>query len=123
MRARFQRYWPIFLVALLVQFLAPIAASSAAAVAASDPLSVAEICHAGGANQPIDKGGQFGGHGSGCSICCLTCASSAIDTPTLLSFAVPYGEPARFVWRDQTADLSVFRVASNAQARGPPFSS
>jgi hypothetical protein len=48
MRARLRKYLPVFLIAVLVQILAPISASWAAAVAASDPLSVAAICHANG---------------------------------------------------------------------------
>ena len=126
MRARLHKYLPIFLVALLVQVLAPIGASWAAAVAASDPLSIAEICHANGltADQPIDQGGQQTGHGAECSICCLVSASSApADTPVPVGLSAPYREPAPVVWQDQTLDPSAFPVGSNAQARAPPFSS
>jgi hypothetical protein len=127
MRARLQKYLPIFLIALLVQVLAPIGASWAAAVAASDPLSAAEICYSSGlaANQPTDQGGRHSEHGSGCSICCLANASAgaSIDTPAMVPLAAPYRELTRVVWQDQTPDLSAFRVGSNAQARAPPFSS
>jgi hypothetical protein len=122
MRARLQRYLPIFLFALLVQVLAPIGASWAVAFAASDPLSAAEICHTTGSivNQPIDQGGQQTGHRGGCSICCLaSAASTSTDTPAAVILAIPYRVLSRVVWQDQTPDLSAFRVGSNAQARAP----
>lgn len=126
MRARLQKYLPIFLVALLVQVLAPIGASWAAAVAVSDPLSIAEICHANGltADQPTDQGGQQTGHGAECSICCLVSATSApADTPAPADLSALYREATSVVWQDQTPDLSAFPSGSNAQARAPPFSS
>jgi hypothetical protein len=123
MRARLQKYLPIFIIALLVQVLAPIGACWAAAVTASDPLSALEICHNGGADQPADPGGQQSAHGSGCSICCLASVSASIPAPTLAAFAAPYRELAPVVWQEQSLDLSAFRVGANAQARAPPFSS
>jgi hypothetical protein len=123
MRARLQTYLPIFLIALLVQVLAPIGACWAAAVAASDPLGVAEICHNGGGDQPADQGGQQSEHGSGCTICCLASANASIDAPILAAFAAPYRELAPVAWREQAPDLSAFRVGANARARAPPFSS
>jgi hypothetical protein len=125
MRARLHKYLPIFLIALLVQVLAPIGASWAAAVAASDPLSAAEICHSIGfaTDQPTDQGGQRSEHNGGCSICCLGSASGSIDTPAPMAFAAPHRELARVAWHEQTPDHSAFRVGSNAQARAPPFSS
>jgi hypothetical protein len=123
MRARLQKYFPIFLIALLVQVLAPIGASWAAAAAASDPLSAAAICRGiGGAPDQPTEGSQHSEH-NGCSICCLASASGSTDTPAPVAFAAPYREVARVVWQDQTLDLSALRVGSNAQARAPPFSS
>jgi hypothetical protein len=125
MRPRLQKYLPIFLIALLVQVLAPIGASWAAAVAASDPLSSAKICQSSGVatDQPADQGGQHSEHGNGCSICCLASAGTSIDTPTQVALAAPYREPARVVWQYQTPDVSSCPAGSNAQARAPPFSS
>jgi Protein of unknown function (DUF2946) len=123
MRSRLRKYLPIFLVALLVQILAPIGASWAAAVAASDPLSKAEICHTIGltADQPGDQDGQFGAHGNGCSLCCLAgAASTSTDARASVTLAAPYRQLSRVVWQDQTPDLSAFRIGSNARARGPP---
>jgi hypothetical protein len=123
MRPRLQKYLPIFLIALLVQVLAPIGVCWAAAVAASDPLSAAEICHNNGfaIDQPTDQGGQHSEHDSGCSICCLVSASASIDTPKVVALAAPYRELVRVAWHDQRLDLSALRVGSNAQARAPPF--
>jgi Protein of unknown function (DUF2946) len=126
MRRRYQKYLPIVLIALMVQIFAPIGACWAAAVAASDPLATAEICHdTGGAatGQSDDQSGQHREHGGGCAICCLASASASLDTPNLAVVAHPYRAIARVVWHEQAADLSAFRAGSNAQARAPPFSS
>lgn len=126
MRSRLRKYLPIFLIALLVQVLAPIVASWAPALAASDPLSFAAICHDSGLNadQPIDEGSQQAGHGASCSICCLAgVASTSTDARASVTLAAPYRQLSRVVWQDQTPDLSAFRIGSNARARAPPFSS
>jgi Protein of unknown function (DUF2946) len=125
MRRRFQRYLPIVLIALTVQIFAPIGACWAAAIAASDPLATAEICHdSGTAGQASDQSGGHHEHGSACAICCLVGAAGAsIDAPTPAIVAHPYRETARVVWHEQAADLTAFRAGSNAQARAPPFSS
>ena len=123
MRARLQKYLPIFLIALLVQVLAPIGACWAAAVAASDPLGTLEICHNGGADQPADQGGQQGAHDGGCSLCCLASASASVDTPVAVAFAAPYRELTAVAWLEQTPNLSAVRIGANAQARAPPFPS
>lgn len=119
MRARLQEYLPLFLFALMVQIIAPIGASWAAAIVASDPLSVAEICR----SNHSDQGGQRNEHYSGCSLCCFASASSVADTPALAVFAVPYRQLAGVAWQDQTLDLSLIRVGSHARAREPPFPS
>lgn len=125
MRRRFQKYLPIVLVALMVQIFAPIGACWAAAMAASDPLATAEICHDGGAaaGQTGAQSGEHREHGGACAICCLASASASVDTPALAAIAHPYRETARVVWHKQAADLAIFRAGSNAQARAPPFSS
>jgi len=126
MRQRLQRYIPIFLVALMVQVFAPVAACWAAAIAASDPLRIAEICHDNAsvaADQQGDRNGPHSEHGGGCSICCLASANGSIDTPSPVALGVPHREIARVAWHEQAADLSAFRVGSNARARAPPFSS
>lgn len=124
MRRRLQKYLPIVLIALMVQVFAPVAACWAAAIAASDPLRIAEICHdsaSAAAGQQGDQNGPHSEHGGGCSICCLASANASIDTPRPLVLGAPYREIARVAWHEQAVDLSAFRVGSNAQARGPPL--
>jgi hypothetical protein len=124
MRRRLQKYLPIVLIALMVQVFAPVAACWAAAIAASDPLRIAEICHDSAsvaADQQGDRSGQHGDHGGACSICCLASASALVDTPKIQAFADPYGEPAQVVRRDHMPDRFGSRTGSNVQARGPPL--
>ena len=45
MRRRLRKFFPIVLIALMVQIFAPIGACWAASIAASDPLHAAVICH------------------------------------------------------------------------------
>ena len=126
MRRRLQKYIPIVLIALIVQIFAPVAACWAAAVAVSDPLRMAGICHDSASvagDRQGDQNGPHSEHSGGCSICCLASANASLDTPSPLALGVPYRETARVIWHAQAVDLSVFRVGSNAQARGPPFSS
>jgi hypothetical protein len=126
MRRRLQKYIPIVLIALMVQIFAPIGACWAAALAASDPLRTAEICHdagSAGAGQQGDQSGQHDEHGSACAICCLVSATASVDTPKIEALAVPYREIGRVAWHDQAPDLAGSRTGSNAQARAPPFSS
>jgi hypothetical protein len=123
MRRRLQKYLPIVLVALLVQILAPIAASWAAAMVASDPLGAAEICH----SLPIsdttqnDQGADHRAHGA-CPICCVAQAGSSLDTPKAIVVAMPYRAAALVAWRDQVSALARAQAGSNAQARAPPLS-
>jgi hypothetical protein len=122
MRRRYQKYLPIVLIALMVQIFAPIGACWAAAMAASDPLATAEICHDSGAaaGQSNDQSGQHREHRGTCAICCLASMGTSVDTPKLAAVAHPYREIARVVWHGQSADLAAFRAGSNAQARAPP---
>lgn len=124
MRRRFQRYLPIVMIALMVQIFAPIGACWAAAVAASDPLATAEICHDSGAaaGQASDQSGQHHEHGGACPICCLASAAATADTPKPAALLTPYREPARVAWYEQALDLTISRRGSNAQARAPPLS-
>src|SRR5262245_32772857 len=123
MRRRLQKYLPIVLIALMVQILAPVAACWAAAMVASDPLRSTEICHDSGPGSLDQSGDQTSEHVGGCSICCLVSANASLDTPTPVVFGVPYRATQSVIWHEQSADLSAFRVGSNARARAPPFSS
>ena len=125
MRQRFQKYLPIVLIALMVQIFAPIGACWAAAIAASDPLAAANICHdsASVPGQQDNQTAPDSRHGSSCAICCLASAGASIDTPKIEALAVPYRETADVAWHDQTADPFLSRTGSNAQARAPPSAS
>lgn len=48
MRRRLERFLPIVVLALVMQILAPIAASWAAGITVADPLQSASICHSDG---------------------------------------------------------------------------
>ena len=127
MRRRFQKYLPIVMIALMVQIFAPIGACWAAAMAASDPLATAEICHDSGtvAGQTGDQTSDHREHGSACAICCLASAGAgaSIDTPALAAVSHPYRATARVIWHEQAIDVAAFRAGSNTRARAPPFSS
>src|SRR5690349_606463 len=123
MRQRFQKFLPIVLIALAVQILAPVGVTWAAAIAASDPLSAAPICH-GGLDGPTQQGDHGGGqptHGGSCSVCCAAQAGASFDTPNATT-AAPYRTAAPVLWHDEAADLLPLRAGSSAQARAPPLS-
>ena len=121
MRRQRQRFIPIFLIALVVQILAPIAASWAAAIAASDPLGAAAICF----NHPEPASGDQGtdrhaADGGLCSMCCSAPAGSAFDRPNAASLVILYREPAPVFWRDDAMAFVRDRAGSTCQARAPP---
>jgi hypothetical protein len=124
MRRRLQKYLPIVLIALMVQILAPIAASWAAAMVAADPLGATEICHSLPASNSArgDQGADRHAHDGACPICCVVQAASALDTPQAVVVAMPYRAAARVIWRDQASELARSPVGSNTQARAPPLS-
>ena len=119
MRRRLQKFLPVVLIALAVQILAPIAASWAAAVASSDPLQAAEICH----SLPGESSGQTDQHAHDgvCLICCAVQAGASLDTPQQAALLVPYRQTSRVVWHIGAADVSPCRTGSNTQARAPPL--
>jgi hypothetical protein len=121
MRRRFQRFLPIILIALVVQILAPIGATWAAAIAASDPLSAAPICHGGEGGLPTHGDQNRHAHDGACSVCCVAQAGASLDMPKAATSAVPTRVAARVIWRDESFDLLPARAGSNAQARAPPL--
>ena len=124
MRRRFQKFLPIILIALVVQILAPIGVTWAAAIAAGDPLSAAPICHGGQDGLPShsDQSGGGRAHDGACSVCCIAQAGASLDAPKTAAVAVPCRVAARVIWRDEAPDFSPARAGSNAQARAPPLS-
>ncbi|WP_407174712.1 DUF2946 domain-containing protein [Bradyrhizobium sp. STM 3562] len=120
MRRRLQKFLPVVLIALAVQVLAPIAACWAAALAASDPLPLAEICHSIGDASGQDDQGGHPAHDGACAMCCLLQASGSVDAPRMFTVWTPYRQPTVVVWREPTSGFSALRTGSNAQARAPP---
>jgi hypothetical protein len=120
MRQKINRYVPIFVIALMVQILAPIGASWAFASAVSDPLAAAEICLS---HSPAsgDEGGQQQTHDASCLICCaFNTGTASFSTPESAVWAVPYRAVSGVVWRDSAPQAADSCTGSNAKARAPP---
>jgi hypothetical protein len=121
MRRRLRKFLPVILTALMVQLMAPVAACWAAFVAASDPLSSAEICHSSPVSVPGDPdhgGGAL--HDGACLICCVLHASASVEPPPVATFVSPYREVGRVVWGRHELRFFTPRTGSNSQARAPP---
>ena len=118
---RLKRYFPIFMIALMVQILAPIGANVAFAAAVSDPLAAAEICHQTAPSQGDDQGGQHQTHDASCVLCCgFSTSAAALGSPEPVTWAAPYRAISNVVWRDDAPQLADSRTGSNAKARAPP---
>ena len=120
MRRRLRKFFPIVLIALAVQIMAPVAACWAAVTAASDPLYAAAICHDTGPSSSgqADQSDQPRAHDGCCSVCSVAHNGAPVDTPQT-AVAAPY-RSQRLVWLDRTPDLFGSRTGSQAQARAPP---
>ena len=121
MRRRLGKFFPIVLFAVLVQIFAPIGATWAAGIAASDPLHAAVICHGNAASvpNPSDQTGQSRAHDGCCSVCSVVHSGAPVDAPQA-AFATPLRHAERVTWLDTAPDLFSSRAGSNAQARAPP---
>jgi hypothetical protein len=122
MRRRLGKFLPIVLIAVLVQIFAPIGATWAASIAASDPLHAAVICHGNTASapNPSDQTGQSRAHDGCCSVCSVVHTGAPVDIPQA-AVATPYRHAERVVWLDTAPDLFSSRAGSHAQARAPPL--
>jgi hypothetical protein len=120
MRRRLRKFLPIVLVALAVQFFAPIVACWAASIGTSNPLLGSAICHDDGAStsNSADPFGQPCAH-DGCCAACSLAHAAPVDThhPTTARL---YLQPGRVVWREVAPDELQSRTGSHAQARAPP---
>ncbi len=129
MRRKLRVYLPVFLMALMVQILAPIGASWAAAFRLSDPFAAfadAAICHNDGsdAGDTADQPGQTGHHiHEACALCCLAHAGASMDAPSSAAFAAPYRLLLRMVWYHAEPRLRDTRGSGHTQARAPPSDS
>lgn len=126
MRQRLQLDLPAFMLALMMQIIAPIAASWATALAVSDPLAAfgdITICHSGAG----EAGGQTDQtdrhlHDGFCALSCLVAhASASLDTPKY-AVAVPSRSPSTVIWHNMAEDLRGSLRAARAKARAPPSS-
>jgi hypothetical protein len=121
MRRRLVKFLPIVLIAVLVQIFAPIGATWAASIAASDPLHAAAICHGDAASvpNPSDQSGKPRAHDC-CSVCNVVHTGGPVDAPQA-TVAAPWRHAARVAWLDMAPDLFSSRPGSHAQARAPPL--
>jgi hypothetical protein len=121
MRRRLAKFLPIVLIALLVQIFAPIGATWAASIAASDPLHAAVICHgnAGSTSSPTDQSGPQRAHNGCCSVCSVAHTGAPVDMPQA-AVTTPTRHAERIVWLGTAPELFSSRAGSHAQARAPP---
>jgi hypothetical protein len=121
MRRRLGKFLPIVLIAMLAQIFAPIGATWAAGIVASDPLHEAAICHGDAASvpNPSDQSGQPRAHDC-CTVCNVVHTGAPVDAPQA-TVATPYRDAARLAWLDMASDLFSSRAGSHAQARAPPL--
>jgi hypothetical protein len=122
MRRRVGKFFPIVLIALMVQIFAPIGATWAASIAASDPLHGAMICSGDMTSAAVgqtDQTGQHRAHEGCCSVCSVVHSGAPVD-PLQTAVATSYRSFLRVVWHDRAPELSGSRTGSQAQARAPP---
>src|SRR5882757_2357549 len=98
MRRRLRKFLPIVLIAVLVQIFAPIGATWAASIAASDPLHAAAICHGNAASAPNDQSGQPRAHDC-CSVCSVVHTGGPVGAPQA-AVATSHRHAARVTWLD-----------------------
>jgi Protein of unknown function (DUF2946) len=121
MRRRLEKFLPIVLIALLMQIFAPVGATWAASIAASDPLQAVPICHGAATSIPDQpaQSGQPRAHEGCCSFCSTGHGGAPVDAPQAAA-ATPVRRVAAVLWPDTTPDLFSSRAGSHAQARAPP---
>ncbi|MGQ0685175.1 DUF2946 domain-containing protein [Bradyrhizobium sp.] len=117
MRRRLKNFLPIVLIALAVQVFAPIASCWAASIAASDPLSVAVICHGNGGTSQEDPSGAQSGC---CALCGVLHTGAPVDPPQSAAVLAVERQVASVVWRELALDPATSRAGSPEQARAPP---
>ena len=119
MRRRLQEYFPIVLLALVMQILAPVAACWVASIAVADPLQSAGICHSDNSTSSGDQDrGQHAPDGL-CTVC-ATHAGTAVDAPGPVVVIALVRQFVAVLWSDAELALGPSRIGSNTQARAPP---
>jgi Protein of unknown function (DUF2946) len=117
---RLKNFLPIVLIALAVQIFAPIGACWATAIAASDPLAGAVICHGNtspgeGQTDPA----SHRAHDGCCSVCSMLQGGAPVDVPQIATIDIDR-VAEQVAWRDFAFRLTNARAGSHAQARAPP---
>jgi len=121
MRRRLGSYFPIMLLALLMQLLTPVAAIQTVTALAADPFGQASICstHAGATGeQRAPTGNSQADHA-----CCAFCSGGgtgavAVDPPK--AFTAIQRDYQRVAWLSDIETLPARHVVFSAQARAPP---
>lgn len=119
MQRRLGKFFPIVMIAMLVQIFAPISASWAFGDAASNPLHLAGICSDAPAVADSGTTNQPQTHNSCCTLCCVAQAA----TPTgdaHAAFTKLERDAGVVVWFEPIPVQRPAAADSNAQARGPP---
>ena len=125
MRQRLEVLFPIALLAILVQLMAPIAAFRVVANAVSDPLYMATICSGMASSQDASPTAPAKTQHDSAN-CCAVCAAGhsgvvAVDQPPLV-FVTLQRQYQLVAWLEAANPAPAARVGSNAQARAPPQS-
>lgn len=117
------RMLPVALLALIIQVLAPVAASAitAAAIVAEDLLGGAVICHSEPDATPAKGDTDRTACGLDCVMCCVLHAAAAVDTPPAAIHVVPLRRWARIAWNGRELGLVHLLARAQTQPRGPPF--
>ncbi len=122
-RRKLGRYLPVALLAVLLQVLAPVAASAmmAVTIAKADPFGGAVICHAETDAAPSNGDTDRTACGLDCVMCCVLHAAAALDAPPAPFDAAPLRLTASIVWTARELRLVHLLARAQAQPRGPPF--
>ena len=121
MRQRLRNFFPVLLIALAVQVIAPIGAAFATTVAASERAWLGEICHHS-SDAPSPKGDD-GSHGcdDGYPLCCAAAQIHGwLNVPQLIAIALPPAVSTNVDWSEQMSGATASRPGSNGLARAPP---
>lgn len=122
MRRRLEAYFPIVMLVLMTQLLAPISAARVAAQMVFDPLAMGSICAA--MRSSSDSDGDPSQLPTAQHECCVVCAlvmggAAALDPP-VPHFVVIQRHYQTIAWLDVSDPTELVRIGSNAQARAPP---
>jgi hypothetical protein len=121
MPRRLKEFFPIVVLALVMQILAPVAACWAAAISVADPLQLAGICHSDATTGSGDQDrGQYA-HDGLCAMC-VSHAGTAVDAPRPVTCVELVREFRPILWTDAKLTHGPSRAGSNTQARAPPQS-